>query len=497
MSLNNAIRYAGYLSDRLKGSVSGTLTRRLTDIIWGTDKRRTLFISTVILALAWLVIVKMGYAPDDFMYIITFVIGIILLFLYPFLGVLFIIFADVVIPFYVLRLPMIHIGIPLSKFLGIFTVLAFLVNYAVNKERVLIGERRQVFFLYLFTIIGVLSSFNAFKLRGVQLEVSRLFLLAIFYIIAFNLLNTPRKVFFVNYCIVLGAIIVSFRSMYEAFFLYITRPTGGTGIPGHLAFGANLGFAALFVMFLETKGWLKRYAYLIGMLIISAGIYISNNRSGFLAMAFTLVFQFIRKRHIYVYYIPIIIVLIALLNVIPDIYTYRPGEFITRVYERGLPGIEREPRYALYRAGIDIFLSRPLLGIGPWSFREYYMEEYAEKYHGPRMRLVAHSGILGLLAEFGFFAFVFFGGYIITSVYIFRKSARLAVEYNRPRERIVILSVEAMFWAFLVWGIFQDIAGVRAAYIFPAIGAAMYYRLLAVAKEEGEAADNSPAVADF
>lgn len=496
MKLLNTLLYRGYLSDRVKRNVSGTLTRRLIHIIWGTDKRRALFISTVILAFAWLAIVKIGYTPYNLIYIIIFAIGIILLFLYPFWGILLIMFTDIAMPFYVLRLPFINTIIPLSKFLGMFTLLAFLVNYTVNKKRILIGERRQVFFLYLFTIIGVLSSFNAFRLRSAQMEVTRLVLLAIFYIIAFNLFDTPRKISQIIHLIVLGALIVSLRSMYEAFFLHIIRPTGGTGIPGHLAFGANLGFASLFVMFLETRGWLKKYTYLIGMLIISAGIFISNNRSGFVAMIFTLIFQFIRKRNIYIYYVPVIIVLVALLNIIPNIYTYRPGEFITRVYERGVSGLEREPRYALYRAGVDIFLSYPLLGIGPWSFREHYNDEYAEKYHGPRMRLVAHSGILGLLAEFGFFAFVFFGGYVITSVFIFRKSARLAIIYNRPRERIVILSVEAMFWAFLVWGVFQDIAGVRAAYIFPAIGAAMYYRLLAASKGEDEATGNSPAVTD-
>jgi O-antigen ligase len=160
-------------------------------------------------------------------------------------------------------------------------------------------------------------------------------------------------------------------------------------------------------------------------------------------------------------------------------------------------GLEREPRYALYKTSIDLFIKNPLLGVGPWSFRYIYYEEYAEKYKGVRLKLVPHSGILGLLAEFGFFAFVFFAGYVIVTTYIFRKAAGLAASLNKPKEHIAVLTVEAGFWAFFIFGVFQEIAGSRFFYVFPAIGAAMYYRLLALAEEEGEAVENPPAVADF
>jgi O-antigen ligase len=497
MKLLNTLLDRGYFGDRLKRNGPGTITRRLFHIIWGTDKRRALFISIVILALAWLAIVKIGYTLDNLIYIIVFAIGIILLFLYPFLGILFIMFTDLIVPFYVLRLPFINTIIPLSKFLGIFTLLAFLVNYTVNKKRVLIGERRQVFFLYLFTIIGVLSSFNAFRLKSAQMEVTRLLLLAIFYIIAFNLLDTPRKVSYFNAFIVLGAFITCFRSIYEAFILHLGRPDGGTGNPGGLTIAANLGFALLLVGFVESKGGIKRFAFLAGLFVTAAGVFISNARAGFVALFFTLFIQFIRKRKVYLNYIVVILVLVILLSTIPKVYTYRPEEFVKRVYERGLAGLEHEPRYALYKASIDMFFENPLLGVGPWNFRHIYYEEYAEKHGGLKRRLVPHSGILGLLAEFGFFAFVFFAGYVIVTAYIFRKAAGLAMSLNKPKEYIAVLTAEAGFWAFFIIGVFQDIAGYRPTYVFPAIGAAMYFRLLAAAKEEDEVAGNSTAVTDY
>ena len=478
----------------------GHIGRRIAELVWGTDKRRTVFVTVVVLLVVGLFISNSVTRPENIILIIasTAVIGLLLIDL--FWGVVILIVSDIVAPSYVVGLtfnvPLLGSNIPFSKLLGLFLILSFLLNYAVTKKRVQLGIRTQFFFLYLFTIVGVMSSFNAFHLGVAKLEVMRLFLLAIFYIITFNLINDYKKLFIFYAFVLLAVFFDCFRAMYEAFVLHVARPTGGTGKPGALGLNANLGFALLLVLFLELKDRLKRSYCFIGLLITSTAIFISNNRSGFVALVFTLIFQFIRKRNIYIYYAPVIIVLVALLNIIPNIYTYRPGEFITRVYERGVSGLEREPRYALYKSGVDIFLSHPLLGIGPWSFREYYMKEYAEKYHGPRMRLVPHSGILGLLAEFGFFAFVFFAGYVITSAFIFRKSAKLAEIFNRPRERIAVLITEAMFWAFFVRGIFGDIAGHRLAYVLPAIGAAMYYRLLKDSKVENEGAGNSPAVTD-
>ncbi|UCE26104.1 MAG: O-antigen ligase family protein [Candidatus Coatesbacteria bacterium] len=339
-----------------------------------------------------------------------------------------------------------------------------------------------------------MSSFNAFHLGVAKFEVMRLFLLAILYVITFNLLNDCDKISVFYGFIALAVLHVCTYSFYEAFVLHIPRPTGGTGNPNGLAIVANIGFALFLVLFLDVKGTLKRSYYFSGLAITSTAIFISNARSGYLTLIFTLFFQLMRKKTVYAHYILVALALLILLNVLPEFYTHRPGKFVSAIYERGFKAVEREPRYVLLRASIDIFLKHPVLGVGPWSFPKIYMEKYAHKYHGTRLFLVPHSGIWGLLAEFGFFAFVFFAGYVISTAYIFRKSAKLAELLKRPRERIAVLIAEATFWAFFAWGVFQDIAAYRFAYVFPAIGAAMYSRLLKVSKEEDEGAGNPPAV---
>jgi hypothetical protein len=490
MGVFNNIRDNGYsVWNRLKDGGSGQPRRGILDRVWGTDKKRTILITVLIISIMWLGIVKIGFGTDKLIYLSVFIIAIGLLLTYPYWGIIIIMFTDVAVPFYSFKLPIIGIGVPFSKFFGLFVLLAFIINYTIRGKILLIGDRKQFFFLYLFTITGVLSSFNAFSFKEARLEVIRLFLLTIFYVITFNLIDNPKKVYLFNYVILVGVFITCFRSVYEAFLLHEVRPTGGTGNPIGLTIAANLGFALLLVLFLELKTGVKRLFLFIGLLITAGGVFISNARAGFVALFFTLFFQFVRKRKVYINYLIIISVLIVLLNIIPDIYTYRPGEFVSRVYEQGLAGLEREPRFALYRASVDLFLKNPLLGVGPWGFRHIYYKEYAEKYRGPRYKLVPHSGILGLLAEFGFFAFVFFAGYVIATAYIFRKSVHLAESLDRPGERIAVLTAEAAFWAFFVIGVFQDIAAYRPSYVFPAIGAAMYYRLLAISKESNGATE--------
>jgi hypothetical protein len=422
--------------------------------------------------------------PADIIYISVSIVSLGLIIIYPFIGIIALFVSDVILPFYEVGLRLMDIRITLTKLLGLFTVLAFFIKYTLTSRQIRFGNKYQLVLLYIFTIIGILSSYNAFYIKQAKLEVTRLLLNAVLYIVVVNLMADERKVLFFYHTLTLAIFSTCFYAMYEGFKLQVPRPTGGTGIPGALALYANLGFAFLLVLFLESKKFYVKLYSIAGMLITSVGLLLSNNRSGFLAFIVTLMIQFVRKKFKYIYYVPIVIILILLLNIIPSHLTYRPLEFASKVYERGMGAVEKEPRYALYRTGIDLFVKNPFLGVGPWNFRYIYKEEYAEKYHGRHIKLVPHSGITGLLAEFGLFAFMAFFGYIGVSAYLFRKAAKLAQLFYRPRERIIILATEAMFWSFLVWGIFQDIAGLRFAYLYPAIGAAIYYKLLKLSEKD-------------
>lgn len=475
-------------SRRRTGLPPGGAARAAFDFVWGTDRRRSIFVTAALVAAAAVFQIKMGISAERLMAASAVMFGVLFLVSKPYWGVIILMFFDIAYPFMVVmpasELPAFLGKLSFAKFFGLLVLLAFVVNYAATGKRIKLGHPVQVFFLYLFTIVGVLSSFNAFKFKEAKLEVIRLFLLAIFYIVTYNLLDDAKKVFKLYGVCSAAIFYVCFYAVYEAYVLHVDRPHGGTGIPGGLSLVGNLGFALFLVLFLELKSRFRRFLCLAALFISSVGIFLSNTRGGFVTLVFTLFFQLVRKKTFYRYYIPIILILLLLLNILPEIYTYRTGEFITRVYERGIGAVKRDPRYAVYFTGIDLFIKNPILGVGPWHFKYYYAREYAEKLGQRRIGLVHHSGILGLLAEFGFFAFVFFTGYVITAGFIFRRSAKLAELYNRPREYIAVVITEAMFWAFFAWGIFQEIAGNRLAYIFPAVGAAIYYRLIQISKSE-------------
>lgn len=479
--INDILSFGSTTLDKLRspyrGEPGGRLLALIRETVWGTDRRRNFLFVIIVISYALVLFFKLGMGSTDVLYISLSIISFGLIIVYPFIGIVTLFIGDVLFSYYIVRLPMIGAVIPLTKFLGIFIVITFLLKYALTKNQIRLGNKYQLILLYIFTILGILSSYNAFHVTQTKLEVARLLLNAILYIVVVNLMADERKVLFLYNILTLAIFYACFYAMYEGFWLQVPRPTGGTGIPGALALYANLGFAFLLILFLESGKFYIKFYSVIGMLITSVGLLLSNNRSGFTAFIVTLMIQFVRKKFKYIYYIPIIIIFVLLLNIIPSRLTYRPLEFASNVYEKGMGAVEHETRYALYRTGIDLFIKNPFLGVGPWNFRYIYKEEYAEKYHGRSLKLVPHSGVTGLLAEFGMFAFAAFFGYIGVSAYLFRKTASLAQLYNRPRERIVILATEAMFWSFIVWGVFQDIAGIRLAYLFPAIGAALYYKL--------------------
>jgi hypothetical protein len=466
------------------GESGGRLLSFIRETFWGTDRRRNLLFIIIVITYALLLFFKLGMGPTGILYVSVTIVSFALIVMYPFIGITVLFLCDVILPYREIGLRLMGINITLTKSLGLLIILAFFIKYTVANKKIHFGNKYQVVLLYIFTIIGILSSYNAFHLKQAKLEVSRLLLNAVLYIVVVNLMVDERKVLFFYNIVTLAIFYTCFHAVYEAFVLHVPRPMGGFGLPNDLGLYACLGFAFLLVLFLESdKIYIKIYS-LSGLLITSVGLLLSNTRSGFVAYIITLAIQFVRKRFKYIYSIPLIMILVVLLNIIPETYTNRPIEFISKVYVSGMGAVEHETRYALYRTGIDLFLKNPFLGVGPWNFRFIYKEEYAEKYHGRNLKLVPHSGVTGLLAEFGMFAFTAFFAYLALSGYIFRKTATIAQLLSKRRERIAILATEAMFWAFFTWGVFQDIAGMRLAYLYPAVGAALYYKLSNLSEQD-------------
>ena len=113
--------------------------RRIAELVWGTDKRRTVFVTVVVLLVVGLFISNSVIRPENIILISAFTVVIGLLLIDLFWGVVILIVSDIVAPSYVVGLtfnvPIMGANIHFSKLFGLFLIIYFLLKYGVTKKR--------------------------------------------------------------------------------------------------------------------------------------------------------------------------------------------------------------------------------------------------------------------------------------------------------------------------------------------------------------------------
>ncbi len=289
-------------------------------------------------------------------------------------------------------------------------LLVFLTHKIFRKENIYIFSNRQQIMMIALLGLVPLSQFSNLRL-GASWEAFNMFLtvfMLFFFIV--NLTDDMSKLRKVSWvlitwttCLAINGII-QYRRGYDLFGITPTydgriRWLVWFGDPNDLALAFNSIIPFVIMFFFEKRaGVLRKIVLMVIMGILLYGMYCTNSRGGILALlAMTAYFsyrKFGRARGMTV------IAVCLVLGII-----FRPS----RMGEMALRDGSAMGRIYAWRAGLSMFMSRPVFGIGYNNFLIFH-------------NLAAHSSFIQVISELGFVGYFTWLALLYTSFFGLRKA---------------------------------------------------------------------------
>ena len=281
-------------------------------LLWGSNFRRTVFLISAATLVIGFFIVYRGTRPEVIAITLISAVGVYLIIRQPAFGILLLTLVQILFLGEQITLPFVNITLSLHKFYGIFIFVSFIINAAILKKNIRIGDKYQIAFLSGLFLIIVVSSFRAFTFSMVMTKAIKFSLLVIFYVLSYNLISDKRwiRLFIL---VTLGCTVVNFFIvLYQVVGLGIPRPSGGTTGAILMSYYSNFGMIAFIILFGYYKDLKYRIINGIGAVLTGFGVLLSNSRGPVLAALIVLVALFIRERKNYrVYFAVLVIVAIV------------------------------------------------------------------------------------------------------------------------------------------------------------------------------------------
>jgi len=352
--------------------------------------------------------------------------------------------------------------IPLLRVLKVGTLLpltifvfSLFLSKTINNSEVLNNKNTRWFIFFLFLIfISVLTAnitFNAFtKFKDV------LGYILVYFVIAkeINKINRMKGLFFI---LVLSHIIIAILSpdiiLHPEVRSYTVQ---GAFLGDGNDFSLSISIVIPFCIFLllETDKKMRKFLYLIFLIILILCIIGTSSRGGSIALAALLVYQWIRsKKKIYG------LILIAMLLALVVIYA--PSTYLERMESIGDYQTEgsAQGRIMAWKSAVSMAMDHPLLGVGAGHFPVKYGLEYRPPGFGVTELpwANAHSIYFQALGELGFPGIFFLLMFIISNLISNEKRLNEIRKYNTDKtityERLFICLNSSLI-AFAVGGNF-------------------------------------------
>lgn len=269
------------------------------------------------------------------------------------------------------------------------------------------------------------------------------------FLIIVNLVKSKREVRNLIVTLIITAILVSLYAIYEkmggySFYTNWFNVTGGVrvlGYSGTFATGHELGaFLAIPIVLLtsfifgEGTSRLKKIFLFMIILLLSYALFNGMSRTSYVGVYLALLILGIFKKK------PTLIAM--LLAVIPILFSFYSGHFISRIQFTFEEGIDRSTsdRLVIWGNALGIFIQHPFLGIGFWG-------SYLPKY----LNLGPHNSFLQTLLEMGIFGFAVF-------IWLIRNLWLETVKTFKRTEDFFTKDVSAAFFALLVGFLFASMS---------------------------------------
>jgi len=293
-------------------------------------------------------------------------------------------------------------------------------------------------FLALFLLIQVVSVYYS-GLSSILEEFGYWYQYLAFVVASTLLMTDPKAINNFIWGMILGCMFVVFYGLYA---VYAELPASVGGKAGAYGMYENhndysfiiiMVFPFIYAYFRESQRPKSKFLLLFFLLACLVGILLSLSRGGMIAFVLEgamLVWFTVKKTK----RLPLLFV-IAVVGAVGIGY-----QFSKRAEVQGdnyTAEDSKSSRMELWKAGINMVLSHPVLGVGSRRFGEY-SREYGEISHD-NLGKNAHNTYIQILATSGLLGFALFAGYVRSLLKGMRKCSFVGTDENLERMRIVTL----------------------------------------------------------
>jgi putative inorganic carbon (HCO3(-)) transporter len=371
------------------------------------------------IAFALLILIAIAFGMLNFIIPLHFlaaaiIIGVVgvILFLYPFVGILVYQFITVIQPGIIFpSLDALH---P-ERLMAVFLIVSLIVNIKLKRDKLIITEHRLLYLIGFF-ILSLIISVPTSYWTGQSVDSVIEFLKNFAYILLIvNIIKSPKRlrIFLWEYLLLIGYMALSSAIAYKTGNVVeaqgIIRAHGLAGTdPNSLSVTLGLALPFHFMLFRLEK---KRYLKIISLFIVLITIYtmiLTGSRSGFLGLATVVLLSwwYLPRRTIRMF--ALLAVTFIIIAIMPQQYQERYASIFSK--ERDASS---EERIKVWKKGLHMFFDHPFTGVGTGAFGTANAEGYSGarksylKAHNLYIQTAAELGVVGLVAFFTYLGFLF------------------------------------------------------------------------------------------
>jgi len=260
--------------------------------------------------------------------------------------------------------------------------------------------------MVVFGLIGVFcigTVFSEWKAQSAEL-VGHFVKLFIFYYYILALTNTERRFAYAYWFIVAFTCLVGIEAFYNYFtgnFRFnqgVMRTGGATSYGDHansMAMYMATTIPMLVYLIARYKNVLIRWLCLLLIIICFITLIITASRSGLLCIIAVALTYIGFSKHRVAYFVCLVLVSVCTWALMPEQYKMRYSSITSSQLDDSSQG-----RVEAWKVGLDMFLEKPILGVGPGVFPAAYWNRRGVwlQSHSLYIQVMAETGAVGILA---------------------------------------------------------------------------------------------------
>ncbi|MFH0930617.1 MAG: putative O-glycosylation ligase, exosortase A system-associated [Candidatus Zixiibacteriota bacterium] len=425
--------------------------------------------------------------PEVVLGIVSLILICLLLFFHPFLGILAYIILSYtrVVEDYIPPLANLHF----TRILTIVLIIIWLIRTALITKKIFLWEKEFNVLYVLLLVAGISIPFSFWPTYSFEHSVDFLKTF-VFVFMLVHLVDDLKKfkVFIWVFLLVHIFLAITPVRMFIALGPEAVQMRLGTATRGFLgdahdfALAVTLVLPFSFYLFINEKNKSPRFLLFVSMIVLFWGIVSTSSRGGFVTLVVIISYLLFKSQKKLVGIILILFILATILILAPKEFWERQSTIISYQEDPSALG-----RIVAWKAGLTMFLDRPLTGVG----MDCFSIAYGARYHLPQVKewIAAHNAYIQIGAELGVLGLTC---YLLLIYLIYKENNRLQKSIKRgPLGNNFYITIsqalKASLIAYAVGSLFLSAAYYPHLYIL--IGLTLINKLL-VKKELGPVFSN-------